>query len=109
MSKLFYDKLLSFEKIEKQINNVAKTSEEKEELWHIVDGLVHHKILEALLDQLPKKHHGEFLKKFSDAPHDESLLSFLKDKTGEVVEEIIRREVDTLTEEILQMFKGEKK
>ena len=64
MSKLYYDRLIVFEEVEAEIKKVAKTSEEKEELWREVDEIIHHKLMGCVLEKLPCEHHHDFLEKF---------------------------------------------
>ncbi len=102
MSKLFFDHLLALEEIDKEIKKVAKSQEEREELWALVDEIVHHKALGCILDKLPRDSHEEFLDMFHKAPHDEDLLlGYLKEKIGENVEEILKTELGNLAFELL--------
>ncbi|MDP3994584.1 MAG: hypothetical protein Q8P91_02035, partial [bacterium] len=77
MSKIFFDHLIELETVEAEIKKASKTSEEREELWKIVDDIINHKVLEFVLDKLSIKHHGEFLEKFHQAPHDTDIISYL--------------------------------
>ena len=86
MSHIFYDHLIILDKLEKEINKAAETKEEKHELWRIVDEIIHHKILGCIFDHLPQEHHHDFLEKFHQTPHDNSLMEFLKEKVGENIE-----------------------
>jgi hypothetical protein len=102
MSKLFFDHLLEFKKIDKEIKKVAKTSEEREELWALVDEIVHHKVLGCILDKLPRDDHKEFLEIFHSAPHDEDrIFNYLKAKVGDDVEENLKLEIAKISEELL--------
>jgi hypothetical protein len=109
MSRLFFDHLIVFDDVEKEVNALASTKEEKDELWSLVDELIHHRALGYVLDKLPRKHHEEFLVKFHESPHDESLFDYLKEKIGENIEEILREELGGLAFEILQDLRGETK
>jgi hypothetical protein len=106
MSKLYYDHLLVLDEVEAEIKKSAKSLEEKEELWAVVDEMVHHRVMGCVLDRLPKEHHQEFLEKFHKAPHDENILAYLKEKIGENIEEIIRQEVGNLAYELLNEIRG---
>lgn len=106
MSKLFYDRLIVFEEIEKEIDKSSKSPEEREELWGIVDEIVNHRVMSTILDKLPRKHHEEFLDKFHKAPHDEALFDYLKEKVGENVEELIKAEIGDLAYELLEEIRG---
>ncbi|OGM10552.1 hypothetical protein A2W13_01965 [Candidatus Woesebacteria bacterium RBG_16_36_11] len=109
MSKIFYDKIIILENIEKEINSRVQTEEEKDELWQIVDEIVHHKVFGCIMDNLPQKYHHEFIEKFKKAPHDESLFDYLKEKIGKNMEELIKLEIGDLAFEILQDIEGNKK
>ena len=102
MSKLFYDHLIVLEEVEAEIKKNAETPEEKEELWGLVDEIIHHRVMEKVLDKLPRVHHEDFLTRFHQAPHDDGLMGYLTQKIGENVEELIRQEIGELAYELLQ-------
>ena len=90
------------------INKTAHNKEEKEELWELIDEIVHHKVFDMILGRLPQKHHHEFLEMFHSHPHDEGLIDYLKEKIGENIEEIIRQEIGGLSVELLEGIKHPK-
>ena len=103
MSKLFFDHLLSLDNLDKEIKKMAKTPEEREELWLLVDEIIHHKVFDIILEKLPKDNHEEFLEMVHKFPHDEDFLfGYLKNKIGENIEDILRAELGDLTYEILK-------
>jgi len=103
--KIFYDHLIEYTEIELGLKDLNLEIEEKEEISRLVDEIIHHKILGCILDNLPSAYHEEFLEKFYQAPYDESHLDWLREKIGQDVEEIIRREMKKLKEEILESIK----
>lgn len=103
MSKLFYDHIVDLQKVEKQIKKVARTTEEKEELYHLIDEIVHHKVLSCILDRLPANHHQDFLTAVTKRPHDESLIDFVQERVVEDVGEFIRYEINMIVREILEI------
>ena len=107
MSKIFWDKIIVFDEVEAEIKKVAKTPEEKEELWREVDEIIHHKLMGCVLEKLPEKNHHEFLEKFEKAPQDEGLFKFLTEKVGEDIEDFLKLEMGKLKTELLQLIKGE--
>jgi len=109
MSKLFFDQLLVLDEVEGEIKKIAKTREEKEELWGLVDEMVHHRVLGCVLDRLPRENHEEFLEMFHTSPQDESLLGYLKEKIGDNIDELIRQEIGDLAFELLEEIRAEKK
>ena len=109
MSKLFFDHIIVLDEVEDEIKAIGKTSEERDELWKLVDEIVHHKVLDTTLEHLPRKHHEEFLEKFHLAPHDEGLIHYLTEKIGKNVEEIIKQEIGNLAYELLETIKGKSK
>lgn len=107
MSKLFFDHLLEFKKIDKEIKRVAKTAEEREELWGLVDEIIHHKVMGCILDKLPRDNHEEFLEMFHSAPHDEDLIfGYLRDKAGGNIEDSLKEEIAKISEELLNEIKS---
>jgi len=109
MSKLFYDHLISLDKLGVEIKGIVETPEEREELWRVVDEIVHHKVLGCVLDRLPQEYHDEFLTKFHEAPYDEGIIVFIDDKLDveDSIEEVIKSELAKLANEILQeLFDG---
>jgi hypothetical protein len=103
MSKLFYDHLISLEKVEIEIKKTPLSVEEREERWHSVDGMVMPKVLDKILAELPREHHDEFLEIFYKSPHDEEVIfGYLKGKTGKDFEKKLREELKDIDAEILK-------
>lgn len=104
MSKIFYDHLIILDEIDVAIKKTSKTPEEREELWNLIDQIIHHRVLSCLLDALPSNYHEEFLTKFHQSPHDESHLVYLNEKIEGNVEDLIKKEIESLSSEIFQDF-----
>ncbi len=102
MSRIFYDHLIILTEVEAEIKSVAETEEERHELWHIVDEIIHHKMLEFFLDVLSEEHHHEFLDKFHQVPHDERHIHYLNERTEGDIEELIKKEIRKMESEILK-------
>lgn len=110
MSKLFFDKLLNLEKVDREINRIAQSREEKEELWTLVDEIVHHKAMGCVLDRLPSDSHNEFLTLFEHAPHDEKrIFDYLNKKIGANFAEILEQELGQLSVELLDTISSPQK
>lgn len=108
MSLVFYDHLIVLDEVDAEIKTAAKTKEEKEELWQIVDEIVHHRIMDVILSRLPRESHEEFLEKFTKSPHDRELISYLREKIKDDVEAIIHEEIQKLKKEILAEIRKKK-
>ena len=106
MSKIFYDRLLVLDEVDAEIKAKAQSREEREELWGLVDEIVHHKLMGCVLEKLPHEHHHEFLEKFEKAPQDEGLFTFLTEKVGEDIESFLKEEINKLKAEILKLVKA---
>ena len=102
MSGLFYDHLIILPAVEAEIKSVAETEEEKHELWQIVDGIIHHRILELILDVLAEEHHYEFLERFHQTPHDEMHFAYLEERVGGNIKELIIKKIKEFEVEILR-------
>lgn len=109
MSKLFFDHLVVLEEVEAEIKKTSQTKEERDELWELIDEMLHHRVLDTILDKLHHSHHEEFLEKFHRAPHDENLIDYLKEKIGENIEELIKAEIGELAFGILSDLREKKK
>jgi hypothetical protein len=101
MSSLFFDQLINLDKITKTIKKVSSTKEEEIELWGVVDEIVHHQVLGCILENLPKKHHRQFLDMFNQNPSDEQILVFLQKNTKTNISSAIKRVIDTFCLEII--------
>ncbi len=103
MSKLFFDHLISLEKVEIEIKKGTSSVEEREERWQLVDDMILPKVLDKILAELPEEHHIEFLDKFYESPHDEKeIFGFLKQKTGKDIEKKLREDLKDIETEILK-------
>lgn len=100
MSKLFYDHLIKTDKLESHIKAVVELPEEREELWQIVDELIHHTALECILDHLHEDHHEDFLNRFHEHPHTEDHIHYLQELVGEDVEEKLAKSLNNIIIEI---------
>lgn len=106
MSKLFYDNLTVFKDVNMVIKKTASSKEEQEELWVLVDEIISHRVIEKVLDNLPKDNHGEFLELFHKCPHDEvAIYGYLNGKTGKDLKKVLEDELKCLSEEILRELK----
>ncbi len=109
MSKIYYDHLIVFEELEVEVNKAARSQEEKEELWKLIDEILHLRILSRILDNLPSQHHQEFLDRLHASPYDERLINFLNERVNKDIEEFLRKEIKDLEREIIESIKGKKK
>lgn len=101
MSTLFFDKLITLDKLDIHIKKKYQSNEERQELWQMVEEIIHHKVMGCCLDHLPKENHNEFLDKFHKSPYDENILTFLSDKTKKDMKKIIKEEIKLLTKDLL--------
>lgn len=103
MSKLFYDHLIVLKGIEEHIKK-AETYEEREELWQLVDELIHHTVIGCILDTLPKNHHHEFLERFCLSPYDDGLIDFINERSKEDIGKLIIVRLERLSRELLLLM-----
>lgn len=109
MSKLFFDHLIVLTRVDSHVKSIAESMEEREELWQLVDELVHHRVMDLILGHLPEAHHEEFMEKFTEFPYEERLFIYLNEKTGKDLEKVITEEMKILEDEILSDLKPKKK
>jgi len=104
MSRIFYDHLTSFDKFAPMVGRHLSTPIEREEVWHIIDKITHHKVLGHILEKLPTANHEEFLQKFAKAPYDNSIIHFLEEKIGTDFQELLANDLIAFEEELLQII-----
>lgn len=102
MSKIWYDHLIIFEEIEIELDKLKIDRDERRELEHLIEEMIHHRVMDRVLTHLPRKHHKEFLTRFAKTPHDPGLIHYLNEKIEESVEEHIKNEMAKLKKEILR-------
>ncbi len=105
MSRLFYDNFIKLKRLDKKIKHITKTQDEKEELWVLIDELIHYRVLGCILDKLSKNSHEEFLSRFYLAPYDEDLIDFLNKMVKEDIVKIIKKEIKLLEDELIKDIK----
>lgn len=108
MSKLFYDHLIVLEEVEIELGKFSMDKEEKQELEHLIEEMIHHRVMDRILTHLPRHHHAEFLDRFHKAPYDPELIAYLNERIEESVEEHIQDEIGKLKKEILEDIKSSK-
>ncbi len=104
MSRIFYDHLIDLGHVEARIKRIAKSADERDELYHLIDDIVHHRVLGCIFDALPESEHKAFVAELKKRPHDLSLISYLQTRVAHDIEEFIRREVHLLAEELLGLI-----
>lgn len=104
MSRVFYDDIIDLREVEKHVKRAVKDPEEREEMYKLIDDILHHRLLSSILERLPKEHHKEFMNKFVDHPHDEGHLAYLTERVQTDVKEFIKQEVRILSTEILAII-----
>lgn len=99
MSKILYDHLIILEEIETLISEYRFEGKEKQEISQMIEETIHYRVLNVILINLPKEHHQTFLERFHQAPYDEDLLNFLKEKVANI-EDLISDEIKILEKEL---------
>lgn len=101
MAKLFYDHLVSWEKLTRSLDTLGAHGEDRIEIIEIIEESLHTEILIIVLEHLPQEKHEEFLDRFYEAPHDEIHIEFLKIHAHHNIEEKIQNRSTEIIEEIL--------
>lgn len=105
MATLFYDHLLIMEEMVIILDAYGLPNEERKKLLSLIDETLHHHILDEILNNLPKEFHTEFLDKYSQYPHDQSLLTYLKEKTPGNIEKKMLQRANTIKKQLKQHIK----
>lgn len=109
MSKIFYDRFIILEEVEIELDKLGMEYEEREEIEHLIEEMVHHRVFDRLLTHLPRHHHAEFLDRFHKAPYDDSLIAYLEERIEKSVKEHVEEEMERLKKEILEDLKESRK
>lgn len=103
---MYFDHLLILDELESLIKKYASSPEEKEELWSLIDEIIHHKAMDFVLTRLDRKHHEEFVEIFHKCPHDEiTVFSYLKKKAHPDIEKLMKDEFSKITDEIKELLR----
>jgi hypothetical protein len=103
---VFYDAVLALTELEREIKRFLADNEEKEELWNVIDDIIHHRVVSRILEAIPDQYHMEFLLRFYEAPYDQGHFEYLNGllaaRTEEKIEEIIKKEMEALKKELIK-------
>jgi len=108
MSKVFFDHLVIREEITAELDLHAIDPEEREELIQLVDEILHHHVLNVILNHLPKEHHLDFAKRLHEAPHDPGILEYVKTKVTIDIEDELKKHAAKIKKDILADIKKSK-
>lgn len=101
MSKLFYDHLTNLELLDSHIRLVVDEKEQQKELWELIDSILHHSVLEFILDSLQPYHHDEFIVMYHDCPHDHRILVYLEEKIDSKFSKKLENHIKKLEQTLL--------
>lgn len=107
MSIIFYDHLVDKTEIIVYIETLDAPVEEKASIRSRIDEILHHGILELILQKLHPHHHHTFLDALKRAPYDPQLIGYLKDHAAEDIEDSISHHAKKLISEILSDLKSQ--
>lgn len=108
MKKIFYDHLIIIEEITAVFDLHGIRGSEREEFLAIIDKTLHQEILHSILTHLPLIHHEEFLIRFHGAPHDPSLMAFLRERTSVDIEKEILKSANAVKKKVLRDIESAK-
>ena len=100
MSIIFYDHLTPKEEILVIIKQSDAPENQKGKALQLVDDILHQGIVDFILKQLPDKHHRPFLKRLHSMPYDPEILTMLKKRIADDIEDKIREEADRLIKKV---------
>lgn len=101
MAKVFLDHLIEIDEVIALIDSHNLDPEEREELVHLVDEIVHHQVLNLILNHLPKEHHQEFISRLHSDPSSKTHLEFIKTKVTVDIESEIKSHASRLKKDLI--------
>jgi radical SAM superfamily enzyme len=108
MAKLFYDHLIKIEEVSEELGKYRLTAVEREEILNTIDEHIHHRVLDVILQKLPREKHEVFLHQLHDGPQKLELLEELKKEIKDL-EKLIGQEGEKIKKEILAEIKRAQK
>jgi hypothetical protein len=107
MSILFYDHLIDKNEVFMLIEKTQAPDDQKNRLKRMADDIIHHGILEMVLQKLHPHEHDHFLRLVTNAPYDPLVLEFLRKHAGEDIEVEIEKRGRNIVGEILEDLRKE--
>ena len=102
MSIIFYDHLTPRDELIVIIKKSQAPENQKGKALQLVDDILHQGLVDFILKQLPEKHHRPFLKRLYSVPYDPEILSMLRERIADDIENRIREEAERLIKKIRQ-------
>ena len=102
MSIIFYDHLTPRDKIIVIIKESKAPENQKGKALQLVDDILHQGLVDFILKQLPEKHQRPFLKRLHSMPYDPEILTMLKERIADDIEDRIKEEADRLIKKVRQ-------
>jgi len=100
MSIIFYDHLTPRDELIVIIKNSQAPENQKGKALQLVDDILHQGIVDFILKQLPEKHQRPFLKRLHSMPYDPEILTMLRKRIANDIEDQIRAEADRLVKKV---------
>jgi hypothetical protein len=104
MHALFLDHYLNIDTLEKRINSLAESFEDRSNLWEIVDGIIHYQLLSFIFSVLEPKDHQFFFDLYKQAPYDLNIVAVVKQQTDIDLAPLIKNESERLQQELLEIL-----
>ncbi len=108
MATLFFDHLIEIDEVIIELDSYSVDPAEIEELKSLIDQIIHHEVLNLVLNHLPKSDHEEFITLLSNDPSDISLINYLKSKVSVDIESQISDHGKRLKEDLKNEIKRSK-
>jgi len=78
-TKMFYSHLVDLSDLVVKLECLKLDEQEREEIVDLIEDILHHRILDSLLDVIPPEHHEGFLERMIEDPTDPQLIAHLKE------------------------------
>lgn len=98
--KIFYDHLTPKDELLAPIYSSSLDPEEVKELENLIDEIIHHKILNLILNHLPDEHHEAFVGLISKDPSSSQIIVFINERISFDIEVEISNHFKSIKSEI---------
>ena len=105
MAQVFYDHLIDWERLDRELLFLELSSDERLELLELAEESIHSGILLLICEQLSRDKHEEFIERFHSAPHELRHIIYLREHGLDDIERSIRLRSLEVIEEMVETIR----
>lgn len=105
--KVFYSHLLvNYGELTATVENLSISRTEKTKAIDLINQTIHHAVVDAILENVDKKHHERILTRIKTTPGDPGILDLINRLIGDEIELILRRRITAIHLDLMEDLLG---